>query len=59
MIRDILKDATKAATTWVGNAILPGGTGAAVGAKVGESIGGALFDKKSTGGSDFQLIARH
>ena len=54
MIRDILKTATKAATTWVGNAI-GGPTGAAIGSKVGESLG-SLFEKSGSGGGDFQLI---
>ena len=55
MIRDILKTATKAATTWIGQT-LGGPRGAVIGARVGESVGGALFDKKSTGGGEFQLI---
>ena len=55
MIRDVLKTATKAATTWIGQT-LGGPKGAAIGAKVGESVGGALFDKKSIGGGEFQLI---
>ena len=54
MIRDILKTATKAATTWVGNAI-GGPTGAAIGSKVGESLGG-LFEKSGSGSGDFKLI---
>ena len=54
MIRDILKTATKAATTWVGNAI-GGPTGAAIGSKVGESLG-SLFEKSGSGSGDFKLI---
>tara|TARA_R100000773_G_scaffold6114_3_gene6424 strand:+ start:82 stop:456 length:375 start_codon:yes stop_codon:yes gene_type:complete len=45
---DLFKNGIKAATTWVGNTI-GGPKGAAIGGKVGEFIGSALFDRKSMG----------
>ena len=54
MIRDILKTATKGAITWVGSQFGP--KGAAIGAKVGETVSGALFNKSDIGGGKFQLI---
>jgi len=53
MIRDLLKNATKTAITWVGSQFGP--TGAAIGAKVGETVSGALFNKSDAGGK-FQLV---
>jgi len=51
---DLFKTGIKAATTWVGNTI-GGPKGAAIGGKVGEFIGGALFDRKSQGGGGGDL----
>ena len=57
-LRNVFKNATKAATTWFGGTI--GGTkGAKIGAAVGETLGTALFEKKSLGsgmGDDFGII---
>tara|TARA_Y100000004_G_scaffold88527_1_gene99254 strand:+ start:325 stop:699 length:375 start_codon:yes stop_codon:yes gene_type:complete len=57
-LRKVFKNATKAATTWIGSTI-GGPTGARVGAAVGETLGTALFEKKSFGsgmGDDFGII---
>ena len=54
MIRDILKKATKGAITWVGSQFGP--KGAAIGAQVGETVSGALFNKSDVGGGKFQLV---
>ena len=53
IIKDVLQDAIKGATTWVGGKV-GGPKGAAIGAKVGESLGG-LFERSGAGG-EFQVI---
>ena len=50
----MIKTAIQGATTWVGGQI-GGPKGAAIGSKVGESLGG-LFEKSGSGSGDFQLI---
>ena len=54
IIKDVLQDAIKGATTWVGGKV-GGPKGAAIGSEVGESLGG-LFEKSGSGSGDFQLI---
>jgi len=57
-LRNVFKNATKAATTWIGSTI-GGPKGAKIGSAVGETLGTALFEKKSLSngmGDDFGII---